>query len=525
MWYRNDRKIKKYFFFFSFSFSFSSKGIFAVLIERLIYPLSMERLEPPSSDPIDRPHRHSPRNREDPADHITAQPSGEARCEDVENDPPIPPMTPYGKQQDGTAGLDALEEYIETIRAEREQRESALVAKVQQLDEELFAHRQANEALRLQLHVQESEAQRFRKENAVFHSQLNELREQLAVVGELSWRRGKALQAAGLPLPTVDVNQQPSQPQSPVGATVAAASGSLKAPYTFNLRKKAKPSVQAPLSLPSAASPFAAPGDVFLSPSAKSEGPSVDYNDLVPVTKDQLDPELMAALNPSSRPTTVPQVIALTEEVQLLRQHMESQRCAYEEERMKRQAEERRVHRQFAEEREVFARNLKRLEEINECCLRDLVACKRLYGPRLQAAEMENASLKVMVRDALDATERVRREKTYTVAHAESKADTKFKKRLADLHQQIVKMKERWEDERQRLIDMVEEKHAKAEKLEKEVTNLKAKLQRETRRFRLEREGGENELQQIRNSLRLLEQKLLFTKAREEATVEGLTFA
>lgn len=285
--------------------------------------------------------------------------------------------------------------------------------------------------------------------------------------------------------------------------------------------------------------------------SVKSDGPSFDYNDLVPVKVEDLDPELLAALHasiltpsevknlppavpgfPQSGQGTVPRVppsypeLHLNDELQMLRRQVEVQREEMARERERRDADAHRQQVEHVQEREGWAKTVRRLEEINECCVRDLVACQRTYGPKLQAAEADVLALKKGMAEALDAAEKVEQERHKSVLLAENVVADSFKHRFSAMKSQIVAKTEQWDGERQQLVRLVDEQQRQIKKLKSELENSKLKFQKEEVRFQLERKGAESELELMRQSVRKMEKKVLFAKTRElAASVDELSIS
>lgn len=447
-----------------------------------------------------------------------------------------------GRQRDPRASsrekmLVHLMESVETLRTERRQRVDVLLERIRVLESQMFDCKQEGESYRLQAQEQLEYTQRLQQEKAVLSSQQAALRDQLAAVGDLCRRRGKALQEAGMSIAPGDEKGAPKNT-----AAFNGRKGGTAAPGSFSIRSAVAASGGGVLNAGSAADKLPAadavfmhnasqpgssffhslgqqPRDDVLNRSLKSDGPSFDYNDLIPVTEQELDPELLAALHPTEV-SAVSQALALTEEVQMLRQQMDEQRVSYEKERARRSVEERQQHRRFTEEREGYVMELQRLEELNECCLRDLVQCHRMLGPQLKDAEREILALKKALMEALDMAEKAHKEKTASVACAENAASTKYKQRIEDMRHHSIRREKEWETERKHFLEVVEEQQRRARELAAALSQAKATLKKETTRFQLEKKGAESELLLMRQSLRQLEKKVYFTKAREEAGEE-----
>lgn len=425
-----------------------------------------------------------------------------------------------------SATASPLLQIIDRMRNERRQREEVFLQRIRTLESELVVNRQEGETQRLKIQELQECAHRLGKENTVLSSQLAELQRQLEAVGDLCLRRGRALQEAGLQVATEAARTPERATPSEVfrGSRVTAGTPA-GIPASFSIRSMVMAAGSPSHYTPShALIPGGAAGlpvnvvreDHSLNRSAKSDGPSFDYNDLVPITIHELDPEVLAAMKPPEA-TTVSQVVALMEEVQMLRQQIDAQRSAYEKERNLRMLEERRQHREFAEERENFAATLKRTEELSECCLQELVSSRQTYEQKLHASASEITALKKNLMEALDFAEKVQRENNQTVAHAEGAAEMKFKQRIADMKSGIALRKKRWEEERRQLVELLEDKQARLTSLSTQLSAAREKLRKEEQRFALEKQGAESELQLMRQSLRQLEKKLYFAKAREDS--------
>lgn len=546
-----------------------------------------------------------------------------------------------------------LQRTEEALHKENTAREKLLVDRLQQLEKELLTQIQCCERLRCDAQSQEENANRLERDNATLQRQLHTLRDQLATVGELCLRRGKALQEAGLSCPPLRVEHGTSDVPSAVaqamessggtpagrgrqktervasseatrsGPTGSNASGGKekKTPHSsFSLRSMVRkltsngsttstlPSAvghHLPLSsassLLSSATPCTAEPalstlsrapevaygsttppepqntvpvgqttthshsfvitetnpihDGSTTPnlnnmsttmenrSVKSDGPSFDYNDLVPVKAEDLDPEFLAALHASveapSEGKPLPPVVSgspqsgqaavmsvvngyperhLNDELQMLRRQIDIQRDEMIRERERRDAAAHRQQVEHAQEREGWAKTVRRLEEINECCVRDLVACQRKYGPKLQAAEADVLSLKKGLAEALDAAEKVQQERHHLVSRAENVVADSFKQRFTTMKSQIAAKTEQWDKERQQLMRLVDEQQRQIKKLKSELESTTLKFQKEEVRYKLERNGAENELKLMRQSVRKMEKKVLFTKTREFAS-------
>eukprot|EP00796_Vickermania_ingenoplastis_P004819 gene4819-3461_t len=422
--------------------------------------------------------------------------------------------TPCGITDGAVPGMASrLLQAIDTLRTERHQREDVFVERIRRLEAERFELQQEGETQRLQLQEQQECTHRLQKENTVLCSQITELREQLAAVGDLCRRRGKALHDAGLKLPVDAAKPSPERAPPAVSGKSVPTSFSLRS-IVRNAATVAAPSTAVQPTLLGSMWPPAAVKDDPLNRSSRSDGPSFDYNDLIPVTKEELDPELLAALHPPEA-STVSHVLALTEEVHVLRQQMDAQRMAYEQERARRTLEERNQHRAFSEEREDYAQALRRLEEMNECAIRDLVDSQHSMGAKLRAAEEEAMALKQALMEALDVAERAKAERTHTAAHAENAAATKYKHRLEEARRSLQLKTEQWTDERRQLVRFAEECQGRAVELEADLGRARSRIRKEAARAQLAKEGAESELRRMRESMRRLERKLLFMQDKE----------
>lgn len=529
---------------------------------------------------------------------------------------------------------------VEAFHEEQLRREQTVVDRLQELQKELFSQTKSNEELRREVRSQKERAELSDKENVILQRQLDVVREQLASVGDLCFRRGQAMVEAGLPLALMcprQVAEEPlsvaAEPRDCAGGEALEERGKQVGLRTINesgrsghspirgggSNKKNKCGPNTTLSLRTvtiqppggsegcAASPSylphsavytASPWSVFpralelpdalqiphewkpishhdqtashqlhcllgnpwsmttsnnnnnsismINRSAKSDGPSFDYNDLVPLKGKDLDPQLLAALHPSFVPQPVAQnpefsvpgspmtqcsprasptsgsfhlpVFPLNEEIQWLKHQMEVQKKENERDNERRDNDAYHQHLKFVKERESWSKAVRKLEEVNACCVQDLIKCQQTYGRKLQATEADLSDVRKRLGEAIRCAEKAQREKNKTVLQAENAVTERFKQRLSDLKLQIMRKTEQWDAERRQLLHLVDEQQQRVKAMEAELVNLRAKLKKEKARFQLGKDGSKNELQLMRQSVRKLEKKLLLGKALEHAT-------
>lgn len=431
----------------------------------------------------------------------------------------------------GTAHQRILQR-IDELQYDREHREEVYVKRLHTLEAQLLCYKQSGETQRLQLQEQQECSLRLQKENTVLSTRVAELQDQLGAVGDLCLRRGRALQKAGIAVPSADAPpavRTSCLPSSPSGIRTTTGAP----PNSFSMRSMVTATaVNTPRRsevLPVTGTPHGRSPHLFqyhpahtAHPSAsrddvlnRSDGPSFDYNDLIPITKEDLDPDFLAALQ-APEASSVAQVLALTEEVQGLRDRLTSQRAAYEQERAQRTVDERNAHQRFSEEGEASAKAVKRLEEMNEYCLRDLVTYQRNMEPKLRGLQEETERLKHALQEALQHAEAFKQDQLHTLAYADSEAATKYKRRMTDLKQSMQLKVSQLQSENDALTQRLLAGEEKSGKLEAELQRVRTALRKETTRYQLEKEGAESELQLMRQSLRQLEKKMFFSRAREE---------
>lgn len=317
--------------------------------------------------------------------------------------------------------------------------------------------------------------------------------------------------------------------------------------HSFALGQAAAGQLHYLLSNTSGTTPNTNTSIIMANTSLRSDGPSFDYNDLVPVKAEGINPELLAVLHTSFIPPPVAQnatssppdtsetalsppvpmpasgappcsMLRQGEEIQWLRHQIEAQRKENARERERHDRVAHRQHVQLVQEREVWSKAVRRLEEINACCIRDLIECQRIYGPKLQKAEEDAASLKNRMATVLESAEAAQRDRHEIALQAEKVIAERFKQRFSELKSQLMAKTEQWEGDRRQLVRLADEQQQKVKALEAELVIFRSKYQKELARFELEKEGAQNELRLMRQSLRKLEKKSLFAKMREVAT-------
>lgn len=468
-----------------------------------------------------------------------------------------------------TAAIDALRERREHRYAEAEQ-------VTQQQAAELHHLRGERADLALQVQEERERSTRLLHENTVLHAQRAEQREQLGKLVELCRARGKRLRVLGsaasgarvaaavgaasaaaedrsdldhdTELARLGHGQRSSsngiagepgtsaRPGAPPAAAVAATTAASAMPS----------SPPASLSIHRAAGLAASRGGVssaFPTPAAGAASSSLSLDGIAD------DAEVAALLNvpyklhvaaspsgaagsSSSTSSAAPHIItantaatahllALTAEVNMLRQQLDQQRITYEHERGLRSREADEVHRQHLDQEAKYRAALEQLELLHEESLRDLVQYRHATEKQLRDVRGQVDWLRAALQEALDLAEKDRRRQHNEVYATEQRISRQYYPKVQSLHAEVEECRRSSLAQAHDHAKLLAEKEALVEELQQRLRAEASQRKRIEERYRLEMEGVHSELDLMRQSLRQMERRVYYRDARDQASEEA----
>ncbi|GET86682.1 hypothetical protein, conserved [Leishmania tarentolae] len=444
---------------------------------------------------------------------------------------------------------------IDLLRSEREARYAEFKQVTQQRETELqHLHNEVSD-LTLQVQEERERSTRLLHENTVLHAHQAEQREQLGKLMELCRARGQRLRAfsnrnsrlAGSP----PHRRRPMVTDA--GALTGASCDDSRAEDVGDEESAVELGRTGLTAKGTGAPPIAAagsPSPAFASPPAsmsihKAVGATAAERrqSLTPPLSalDGLadDAEMAALLNlpyklevpstpygPSAHTITAntaatTHLLALNEEVNMLRQQLEEQRMTYEQERGLRTSKNDDLHRQHLEKEAKYRSAIDQLEVLHEECLRDLVQYRHSTEKQLRDVRGQVDWLRAALQEALDLTEKERRRQHNEAYATEQRMSRQYYPKMQCLHAELEDCRRGAIAQAQENAKVIAEKDALVDKLRQKLKAEVSHRKRVEERYKLEMKGVHSELDLMRQSLRQMERRVYYRDVRDQASEEA----
>ncbi|CAM41950.1 conserved hypothetical protein [Leishmania braziliensis MHOM/BR/75/M2904] len=443
---------------------------------------------------------------------------------------------------------------IDALRGQREARYIEFKQEVQQREVELQRLRNERSDLTLQVQEERERSTRLLHENTVLHAHQAEQREQLEKLVELCRARGRRLSAlhkqnsrvtgstphqrrpmetnagalAGASREdaiTADVGDEESDPElnrigisakgtrAPASSAACSTSPALTSPPASMSIHKAV-GATASFQWSSSSSPAALSG--LAEDTEVAALLNVPYKVQVPGTP----------FGPSSHTITAnaaatTHLLALNEEVNMLREQLEEQRATYEQERGARTTENDELHRQYLEKEAKYRTTIDQLELLHEESLRDLVQYRHSTEKRLRDVRGQVDWLRAALQEALRLAEKERRRQHNEVYTTEQRMSLQYYPKVQSLHAELEECRRGALAQAQYSAKVIAEKDALVKELRQKLKAEAGQRKRMEERYRLEMKGVHSELDLMRQSLRQMERRVYYRDVRDQASEEA----
>ncbi|KPI83589.1 hypothetical protein ABL78_7376 [Leptomonas seymouri] len=453
---------------------------------------------------------------------------------------------------------------IDALQTQRESYHAELVKGALQSEAEIQELRNERSDLTLQVQEEQERSTRLLHEATVLHTQQAELKEQLGKVVELCSARGKRLRAFYHHL---------KKSASSAAAATSAGSRS-RAGWLAQEDGSAflecgedaecallnqggtsaddVPAASLPLAKHGGASPCDFPASLSIHKASCSQAPkSLSGGRQISVKDIGNDAELAAICRlpfefdlpdappspPSPSPreaaatantctvtasaTSTAQLLALTEEVNMLRQQLEEQRGSYEQERGARTREDNERHRRAQEQIARYAATVQHLEALHEESLRELVHYRHQTEKQLRDVWGQVEWLRSSLRDALELAEKDRRQQHNEVYATEQRISRLYYPKVQSLHSELAEYRRTSAVKTRDYAAAIAQKDEQIEELQQRLKAEASQRRRVEERHRLEMEGVHSELDLMRQSLRQMERRVYYRNVRDQASEDA----
>ncbi|KAG5484758.1 hypothetical protein LSCM1_06580 [Leishmania martiniquensis] len=453
------------------------------------------------------------------------------------------------------AGVRQVTASIDDLRLQREARYTEFKQEVQQREVELQNLRNERSDLTLQVQEERERSTRLLHENTVLYAHQAEQREQLGRLVELCRARGQRLRALSKqnykaaggnlhrPRP-MDVGAGVPGGASCEGARAADAEEedstqelSRAGPYFKGSGVSANaaasstwPALESPpasMSIHKAVGTANSAGRSASTPSPAALGGLADDAEVaallnVPYKVQVPSAPLGSSLHTITASTgTTAQLLALNEEVNMLRQQLEEQRITYEQERGARSRENDELHRKHLEQEAKCRATIEQLELLHEESLRDLVQYRHSSEKQLRDARGEVDWLRAALQEALDLAEKERRRQHNDVYATEQRMSHQYYPKLQSLHAELEECRRGAFAQAHESAKAIAQKDELIEELQRKLKAEAKQRKRIEERYRLEMKGVHSELDLMRQSLRQMERRVYYRDVRDQASEEA----
>jgi DNA repair exonuclease SbcCD ATPase subunit len=459
--------------------------------------------------------------------------------------------------------VQQISDKIDTLQAQRETYHADLTRDARQRDAAIQELR--NERSNLTLQVQEAREQstRLLHETTVLHSQQAELKEQLARLVELCHARGKRLRAFYHHLKHGSgggsrsrANQQPHNEEGNTAESEEEAEETDANRAAVKNTVRSLDALAAATALPCKVGGLSSSAALPASLSIHQASQSRAARPLTTGGADALmsdlddDAELAAILHlpykvyvshpappgssPHSKDTTTAgaltvtanttgtaQLLALQEEVHMLRQQLEEQRATYEQERGARTREDNAQHRRAQEQLATYAATVEQLEALHEESLRELVLYRHGTEKQLRDLRGQVEWLRVALHNASELAEKDRRQQHNEVYATEQRMAKQYYPKVQSLHSELAEYRRSSAAQARDYAAALAKKDEQIAALQQRLKAEAAQRRRVEERYKLEMDGVHSELDLMRQSLRQMERRVYYRNVRDDAAEEA----
>ncbi|KAG5505933.1 hypothetical protein JIQ42_06728 [Leishmania sp. Namibia] len=452
------------------------------------------------------------------------------------------------------AGVQQVTAEIDALRLQREARYAEFKQEVQQREVEQQHLRNERSDLTLQVQEERERSTRLLHENTVLYAHQAEQREQLGKLVELCRARGQRLRALSKQHCRVtgstphrsratDVGVEASGGASCEGARAAGAedesdlelsrAGSCAKGSGASASAGACSTLPGLASLPASMSIHKAVGSSTsaarsaLSPSPATLGGLAEDAEMAGILSVPYKLQVPSAPFGSSSHTitantgTTAHLLALNEEVNMLRQQLEEQRITYEQERGARTTENDELHRRHLEKEAKYRATVEQLEVLHEESLRDLVQYRHSSEKQLRDIRGQVDWLRAALQEALELAEKERRRQHNEVYATEQRMSHQYYPKLQSLHAELEECRRGALAQAHEGAKAIAQKDELIEELRRKLKAEANQRKRIEERYKLEMKGVHSELDLMRQSLRQMERRVYYRDVRDQAAEEA----
>lgn len=228
-----------------------------------------------------------------------------------------------------------------------------------------------------------------------------------------------------------------------------------------------------------------------------------------------------AAVTVTANTAATAHLLALTEEVNMLRHQLEEQRGTYEHERGIRTQEDNTRHREAQEQLTSYAATVQHLEALHEESLRELVVYRHRTDKQLRDVRGQVEWLRVALQDALALAEKDRRRQHNEVYATEQRMSRQYYPKVQSLHSELAEYRRNAAAQAKDFAAALAEKDARIADLQQKVKAEVTQRGRVEQRYKLEMAGVHSELDMMRQALRQMERRVYYRGVRETSFEAG----
>ncbi|CAG9570205.1 conserved hypothetical protein [Leishmania major strain Friedlin] len=444
---------------------------------------------------------------------------------------------------------------IDFLRGEREARYTEFKQETQQREAELQHLRNERSDLSLQVQEERERSTRLLHENTALYAHQAEQREQLGKLVELCRARGRRLRALSNQNSRAagSTSHRRRSMETDAGASTGASCDDARAAdfgdeaSTLELSRtevgtkgagaaamaaacSPSPALASPpasMSIHKAVGATASARRPALSPSPAALGNvaedaemaallNVPYKLQVPST-----PFGPSAHTITANTAATAHLLALNEEVNMLRQQLEEQRITYEQERGVRTTENDELHRRHLEKEAKYLATIDQLEVLHEESLRDLVQYRHTTEKQLRDVRGQVDWLRAALQEALDLAEKERRRQHNEVYATEQRMSRQYYPKVQSLHAELEECRRGALAQAQENAKVIAQKDALVAELRHKLKAEVSHRRRIEERYQLEMKGVHSELDLMRQSLRQMERRVYYRDVRDQASEEA----
>ncbi|KAK7193957.1 hypothetical protein NESM_000307400 [Novymonas esmeraldas] len=442
--------------------------------------------------------------------------------------------------------VQRVSDAVDTLREQREARYAEVERGAQHQEEELQQLRNERSDLALQVQEERERCTRLLHENTVLHAKGAEQRDQLGRLAELCRARGQRLRAghgeaakgngggggasharrwsvengsgtSPLPMTLCDAAAAPAskaaEPFDGVREKAVDRSTAAASSLSLSIHRAVDVAAAASQRHPGASRPPAAL-DGVADDAEVAALLSVPYKLQVPHTPSS--PLTHSTVTANTAATT--HMLALNEEVNMLRQQLEEQRITYEQERGLRSREDDEQHRRHLEMEAKYRLTMEQLQALHEESLSELVQYRHATEKQMRDVRGQVEWLRAALQEALELAEKDRRRQHNEVYATEQRVTRQYYPKVQSLQAELEECRRSAVAQTRDHARLLSEKDALVMELQQRVKAEANQRRRIEERYALEMDGVHSELDLMRQSLRQMERRVYYRDVRDQSS-------